>query len=308
MAPTPNDPSSISPSTTSRHLRVGEMRIAVEGLALLRCWFSGNDAEVAARLDGIRSTLADLDRDDDSTLHCAGVDVREVNAADGYGLWAASYDEAENPLVVFEEPVMRSLVGPGPWGDVLDACTGTGRHLRWLAAEAKSATGLDQSADMVALARHKIPGAAFFVADLCSNHDGDLPDASFDLIVCSLALTHFVDVDKPIATLARLVRPGGRIVLTDFHPVATILDGQAFFAHENGQTPFVRNHPHLVSDYLRSFRTHGLVVDDCVEPVLGEGDGPMRGGVLHYVAPQATRAAYLGLPFVLGWSLRRPTR
>ena len=306
MAPTPNDHLSSSPSTHSRHLRVGEMRIAVEGLGLLRKLFSGTDAEVAERLGGIRSTLADLDRADDATLHSAGVDVTEVNATDGYGLWASSYDEAANPLIVFEEPVMRNLVGAGPWGDVLDACTGTGRHLQWLAADARSATGLDQSTEMIAIARRKVPGASFVVADLCADHEGDLPEASFDLIVCSLALTHFVDVDAPIATLARLVRPGGRIVLTDFHPLVTTLDGQAFFTHEDGQTPFVRNHPHPVAAYLRSFRTHGLIVDDCVEPVLGEGDGPMYGGVLHYVAPDATRAAYLGLPFVLGWSLRRP--
>jgi SAM-dependent methyltransferase len=308
MVSTPHATPNPVPSSTSRHLRVGEMRIAVEGLALARRLFSASDAEVARRLDGIRATLADLDNVESSSLHRAGVDVREVDAGDGYRMWSSSYDGADNPLILFEEPIMKALVGPGPWGDVLDACTGTGRHLAWLAAEAKSVTGLDQSPEMLAIARAKVPGASFLVGDLCGDHGGDLPDASFDLVVCSLALTHFVDVADPIATLARLVRPGGRIVLTDFHPLATFFDGQAFFSHDDGQTPFVRNHPHLISDYLRAFRVAGLVIDDCVEPVLGEGQGPMHGGIMTLVGADATRAAYLGMPFVLGWSLHRSAR
>jgi SAM-dependent methyltransferase len=160
---------------------------------------------------------------------------------------------------------------------------------------------------MLSFARAKAPGASFVVGDLCGDHDGDLPNASFDLIVCSLALTHFADLGEPIATMTWLVRPGGRIVITDFHPIATFLDGQAFFSHEDGQTPFVRNHSHSIAAYLRAFRSAGLVVDDCVEATLGEGDGPMFGGVLQMVAPEATRAAYLGMPFVLGWSLHRPS-
>ncbi len=283
------------------------MRIAIEGLGLARALFSGTDADVARRLDGIRATLNDLDGADRSSFNRAGVDVREVGALDGYALWAESYDEADNPLIVFEEPVMKALVGPGPWGDVLDACTGTGRHLAWLANHARSVTGVDQSPEMVALARRKVPGASFLVGDLCGDHEGDLPDASFDLIVCSLALTHFADVGEPITTLARLVRPGGRIVLTDFHPLATFFDGQAFFSNGDGDTPFVRNHSHPVASYIRAFRENGLVLDDCVEPLLGEGDGPMHGGVMQVIGPEATRAAYLGMPFVLGWALHRPT-
>jgi SAM-dependent methyltransferase len=282
------------------------MRIAVEGLALARSLFSGTDAEVSRRLDGIRSTLKDLDESESTSINRAGVDVRELDASAGYALWAESYDEAENPLIVFEEPIMQSLVGPGPWGDVLDACTGTGRHLSWLGAHARSATGLDQSPEMIALARRKVRGASFLVGDLCGDHQGELPDASFDLIVCSLALTHFADVAEPIAALARLVRPGGRIVLTDFHPLATFFDGQAFFSHADGDTPFVRNHSHPIASYLRAFRDAGLVVDECVEAALGEGDGPMHGGVMQVVGAEATRAAYLGMPFVLGWALHRP--
>ena len=285
---------------------MGELRIATEGLAIFRAFMSGDDADIHARIDGIRASLRALDDGTDDDIERLAVDVRELEAVEGYARWAASYDEPGNPLIDIEGAVMRRLVGPPPWGDVLDACTGTGRHLHWLAAEASSATGLDQSPDMLARAKTGVPSASFLCADLLGDHDGDLPDASFDLIVCSLALTHFASLDEPVAAFARLVRPGGRIVITDVHPVMALLDGQAFFFEADGSTPFVRNHVHQISAYLRAFRAAGLIVDDCDEFVLGPDDGPAGNGVVAMVAPEASCAAFVGMPFVLGWSLRRP--
>lgn len=289
-----------------RRLRVGELRIATEGLAIFRAFLSGEDSDIHARLDGIRASLSALDHGTDDDIERLTVNVCELEAVDGYARWATTYDDPGNALIDLEGAVMRRLVGPPPWGDVLDACTGTGRHLRWLAEQAASATGLDQSAEMLARAQSAVPSASFLCADLLRDHDGDLPDASFDLIVCSLALTHFVSLDEPVAAFARLVRPGGRVVITDAHPVMALLDGQAFFFDADGSTPFVRNHVHQISAYLRAFRAAGLAVDDCDEFVLGPGDGPAANGVVALVAPEASRAAFVGMPFVLGWSLRRP--
>ena len=289
-----------------RTLRVGEMQLAIEGLAIARSIFSGDDASIDARVDGIRSVILDLDSDEEGSLAKYSVKVNELDLIAGYQLWAATYDALDNALIAFEGPIVRELVGPGPWGDVLDACTGTGRHLAWLVKDAASATGLDQSPEMLAIAKAKVPGASFLLGSLCDDHNGDLPDASFDLIVCSLALAHFPNLDEPVAALARLVRPGGRIVLSDSHPLFNALDGQAFFPHEDGSTPFVRNYDHLISDYLRSFRRVGLVVDECLEPRLGPNDGPMNASVMASIAPDAVRQAFLGLTSVLAWSLHRP--
>ena len=282
------------------------MQLALEGLAITRSLFSGTNDQVRARIDGIRSVLMELDSDDAQSMSKYGVDVFEVPPLAGYDLWSASYDALDSALITFEEPIVKRLVGPGPWGDVLDACTGTGRHLSWLAADAASVTGLDQSPQMLALARAKVSSASFLLASLCDDHNGDLPDASFDLVVCSLALTHFPNLDEPIATMARLVRPGGRIVISDCHPFFVALDQQAFFSHEDGSTPFVRHVEHSVSDYLRAFRRAGLLVEECAEPRLEPGDGPIGSGLMSLVAPEAVRQAFTGLPFVLAWSLRRP--
>lgn len=57
-----------------------------------------------------------------------------------------------------------------------------------------------------------------------------------------------------IAELARVLRPGGRIVLSDAHPALVLLQGQALFSRENGLA-FVRNHPHLHSRYQKAQRS-----------------------------------------------------
>lgn len=282
------------------------MQLAIEGLAIARRLFSGSDEQVRARIDGMRSVLRELDNGDTDAMSNYGVEVKELSLLAGYDLWAPSYDAFDNALLAFEQPIVQRLVGSGPWGDVLDACTGTGRQLAWLAADATSVTGLDQSPGMLAVAKAKIPTASFLLGSLCDDHDGELPDASFDLVVCSLALTHFADIDEPIATLARLVRPGGRIVLSDRHPFFATLDQHAFFPHDDGSTPFLRQFDHSVSDYLRAFRHAGLLVEECVEPRLGSGDGPVGSGVMSLIAPDANREAYAGLPYILAWSLRRP--
>lgn len=65
-------------------------------------------------------------------------------------------------------------------------------------------------------------------------HRGDVqaipvPDGTFDVAVCALALTHVPDLAPAISELGRVVRPGGRVIISDMHPVATATGAHAFF-------------------------------------------------------------------------------
>ena len=77
--------------------------------------------------------------------------------------------------------------------------------------------GIDPSEAMLGRARAKGLPATFEVGAF----DG-LPVASdsVDLATCALALTHVPDLGPAIAEIARVVRPGGRVVLSDVHPIA----------------------------------------------------------------------------------------
>ena len=167
----------------------------------------------------------------------------EYGLAEGYQLWAQTYDA---PLRLFpvEEPVVHGLLAELQRGCVLDAACGTGRHSLWLAKQGHEVIGVDASPAMLAKARAKLPGARFEQGDLAAL---PLPDASVDAALCALALVHVPDLHPALAELARVVRPGGRIVISDVHPFLVALGWQAQFRTADGATGSVRLNGHRPS-------------------------------------------------------------
>jgi ubiquinone/menaquinone biosynthesis C-methylase UbiE len=154
---------------------------------------------------------------------------------------------------------------------------------------------------MLAQARDAIPDGRFELGDL-----GGLPlqDASVDLAVCALALEHVEDLEPPIAELARVVRPGGRVIVSDIHPTLRTLGGAAFFRAADGGSAHVRGHCHSHADYLDAFAAAGLTLRRCVEPRFGDTEIEMQQPAATFV-PEATAAAYLDLPAAVVWDLIR---
>jgi ubiquinone/menaquinone biosynthesis C-methylase UbiE len=123
--------------------------------------------------------------------------------------------------------------------------------------------------------------------------------------VCALALTHVADLTAPVAELARIVRRGGRVVVSDFSPAMCALGGTALFFDREGRAGYVRSYAHTHAGYFRAFRAAGLTVDDCVEPPLGEREVHVLSAGLSAVAPEAFTAGWVGIPAALVWSLTR---
>ena len=149
----------------AHRVRVGELLLAVEGLALTRHLFGGDPGTVERRLAGMRATLATLeaagDQGGEEPVEVFAVELSEAGVEEGYERWSASYDEAENPLLTVEEPILRTLIADLPPCTVLDACTGTGRHAALLSRLGHTVTGFDQSVHMLDRARAKVPDATF---------------------------------------------------------------------------------------------------------------------------------------------------
>jgi ubiquinone/menaquinone biosynthesis C-methylase UbiE len=105
-------------------------------------------------------------------------------------------------------------------GRLLDIGTGTGRILELLAGAAVSATGVDRSPEMLRLARGKLAAAGNQQAELQQADMRTLPfpDFSFDTVTMHHVL-HFADnPDAVVAEAARVVAPGGRLILADYAP------------------------------------------------------------------------------------------
>jgi SAM-dependent methyltransferase len=279
----------------TRHLRLGEFLLGVEGIALMRHLFD-DDVRTAARVEEIRHIACGGD-----DVYQLGVDVPLVEAQPGYARWSETYDSPGNPLIEIEQPVVWSIFDGVTPGVALDAACGTGRHARRLAELGHDVVGVDGSPEMLAVAMRSIPQAVFHEGDLRSL---PLESASIDLVVCALALEHVADLSKAVAELSRVLRSGGRMVLSDLHPSAVALGGVAYFQDAGGGAGVVRGYGHLHGDYLRAFGKAGLHVRQCLEPRFGPAEAAMQGPASSFI-PEAAEAAYIGVPGALIWEVDR---
>ncbi|WP_326563504.1 class I SAM-dependent methyltransferase [Micromonospora peucetia] len=137
-----------------------------------------------------------------------------------YDSFANAYS-AENESNLFnayyERPEILRLAGAIRGRRILDAGCGSGPLSAALRAEGAVVTGFDVSAAMVDLARQRLgEDADLHVADL----GAPLPfaDAEFDDVVASLVLHYLEDWSGPLAELRRVLKPGGRLILSVIHP------------------------------------------------------------------------------------------
>ena len=221
---------------------------------------------------------------------------RDVDAREGYDLWASSYDDEGNPLLALEEPEADEALGDVAGRDVLDAGTGTGRHAIRLAARGARVTAVDFSDRMLAKARAKAG------ADRVRFENHDLtrrlpyPDASFDSVLSALVLEHVADIAAFFRELGRVTRPDGRIVVTAMHP-AMFLRGVSARFKDEGTGEFLRPRSYVmqVSDYVMGALNANLRIVSLVERSPDEA--------LAARVPRATK--YIGWPMLFVMSLKR---
>jgi ubiquinone/menaquinone biosynthesis C-methylase UbiE len=100
-------------------------------------------------------------------------------------------------------------------GEVLEVAIGTGRNLPFY-PEGIRLTGVDFSPQMLELARRQADQLGRQVDLRLGDAQAlDLPDASFDTVVCTLSLCAIPDERRAIAEMKRVLRPGGRLLLLD---------------------------------------------------------------------------------------------
>lgn len=137
-----------------------------------------------------------------------------------YDQFAADYvTENDSSLLnnFYERPATLKLIGDVSGRRVLDAGCGSGALLAELRERGADVVGFDASQEMIRFARERLgEDTDLRVADLGEQ----LPyaDGSFDVVACSLALHYLRDWQRPLAELRRVLKPGGRLVLSLNHP------------------------------------------------------------------------------------------
>ncbi|WP_345633169.1 class I SAM-dependent methyltransferase [Rugosimonospora acidiphila] len=128
---------------------------------------------------------------------------------------APSYDRQIAVFEKFQFGGGREWLGARAHGRVLEIAIGTGRNLSYYPTDA-AVTGVELSPAMLAIARQRATDLGRHV----EFHEGDaerLPfdDASFDTVVCALALCSIPDPATAIHEMMRVLVPGGRLLLLD---------------------------------------------------------------------------------------------
>jgi ubiquinone/menaquinone biosynthesis C-methylase UbiE len=138
------------------------------------------------------------------------------NAAQWHRIRSLYVDELE------VEAVLSEIVAAREPHDLLDIGTGTGRMIEILGPQVGRALGIDQSREMLAVARVNLEraGLANSSVRLGDMYQLPLADGSFDAAVIHQVL-HYADRPAAaIAEAARVLRPNGMLVVVDFAPHA----------------------------------------------------------------------------------------
>lgn len=218
--------------------------------------------------------------------------VQEVSVQEGYALWAASYDQEFNALIFLEERQVERLLAPLSLTNVLDVGAGTGRHALRLARRGARVTALDQSPQMLAVARQAAQRERLPIAFHLLSLDNDLPFEAdqFDLLICALTLCHVPNLAHALGEFARVLQPGGCLLITDFHPIHTLYGWRTAFRRE-GVTYHLPTVGRTKDDYLKVITASGLAIREVAESLVGETP---EGSL-----PEEMRRAYADKPFCL---------
>ncbi len=232
----------------SRHLRLlveaGLLQRNQEGnWAWYRLAETGSDGPGMGDGGGRNAELArhliDLIPEDDETQVLDLIRLEDIKderarvAADYFRANAASWSKVRalhvDPAKV--DAALRDVVLRQPVENLLDIGTGTGRVLELVAPDVSSAIGVDLSREMLAVARHNLDKA-----DLrhCQVRQADMyqlpfPRKRFDAVTLHMVLHYSEDPGQVVAEAARVLEPGGRLVIVDFapHGMTTLLDQHA---------------------------------------------------------------------------------
>jgi len=191
-----------------------------------------------------------------------------VSAMEGHRQWAPGYDAGLNPLLALETRLLLEKLSPLWPAHFVDIACGTGRWMALMAGQCGARVfGLDLCPEMLREASRKPGlGGCLAIADVCRL---PLASSTADLTLCSFALGYLASPGEALAQMARVTRKGGRVVVSDLHPVALAAGWTRSF-RANGESYEIDHHAHSIFDWESAAGDAGLSLEWRLEAAFGE--------------------------------------
>jgi ubiquinone/menaquinone biosynthesis C-methylase UbiE len=188
-----------------------------------------------------------------------------------YDLWAADYDlQPDNMMLAWDEEIFSNLINNMDLRNkiIVDIGCGTGRHWKKIFdREPKKIIGFDVSEGMLKMLQCKFPQAE--THHLINDELNNLENESCDVIFSTLTIAHIENAEKALQTWNRILKSGGQIIITDFHPTALAKGAKRTFNY-NGKTMAVKNYVHSIDKLKGIARQLHLEVFRLIEKSIDE--------------------------------------
>lgn len=201
-----------------------------------------------------------------------------VSVRDGYGGWAATYEDTVEDAM---DLALLERVSGVPWAAarrVADVGCGTGRTGAWLSSKgAAELDGVDLTPEMLALARARGIYRRLLEAPVDAT---GLEGGAYDLVTCCLVDEHLERLEPLYAEARRLLRPDSRggpedgerfFVLVGYHPFFLMASGMPTHFDDGVRGPLaIETHVHLPSEHVAAGRGAGFDVVEMHEGLVDE--------------------------------------
>ncbi|HSU49900.1 MAG TPA: class I SAM-dependent methyltransferase [Segetibacter sp.] len=221
---------------------------------------------------------------------------------EGYNLWAKNYDKQPGNLMLdFDEQVFTVLLDKVGVKDktVADIGCGTGRHWsKIFNRNPASLHGFDVSAGMLLKLKEKFPKAETSL--IKDDRFQNVEDGSFDVIISTLTIAHIKNIEQAIQAWARILKPAGELIITDFHPVALASGGKRTFKNKDEVIS--------ITNYIHSIGRIKEICFSCGMTTVAEEERVIDEAVKHYYQRQGAMHIYnqfKGVPMLYGIYLKR---
>ena len=186
-----------------------------------------------------------------------------------YGSW---FKPARGQVIDTLEKAALARAFPGrKYNRALDVGIGNGRLLPIYAPHAAHITGVDISSEQLDQATQAARKLGInFDTKLCAEASRiEIPDRSYDLIICSRVLQHVYDWRESVAEFARILKPGGDLMLLTYNR-ASIYGLKKYYQHKF-QNP-TKGRFQNPAGLTRALKKNGLRIDYFAGALMGQPD------------------------------------